>query len=253
MAINTSLNDRVAVITGAASGFGAATAQRLAAEGARIALLARRKDRLDAVVAAITTAGGTALPIAVDVRDASAVDAAAAQVATELGTADLVVNNAGVMLAHAIEDGRTDEWQQMIDTNIAGVLNMLRAFTQPLLDAGAAGRTADLVNVSSVGAHVAFPHYAVYGATKAFVTALSTSLRTEFGPRGVRVTNIEPGLGETELGQGLDGAHGEQLSQMWDAIGPLQADDIADLIAYTTSRPAHVNLRQVIVLPTSQA
>jgi len=253
MTNETSLTGRIAVVTGAASGFGEATAVRLAADGAKVALLARRKARLDAVVATITAAGGTALPIAVDIRDAAAVTTAASQVANELGAADLVVNNAGVMLGHAVDDGRTDEWQQMIDTNIAGVLNMLHAFTRPLLDAAAGGYSADLVNVSSVGAHTFFPDYAVYSATKAFVTALSGSLRTEFGPRGVRVTNIEPGLGETELGQGLDGTHGEQLTQMWDAIGPLQARDIADLVAYVASRPRHVNLRQVIVLPTAQA
>ncbi|WP_433217919.1 SDR family oxidoreductase [Microtetraspora malaysiensis] len=116
------------------------------------------------------------------------------------------------------------------------------------------GRTADLVNISSIGAHVTFPNYAVYGATKAALTHLSASLRSEFGPRGVRVSNIEPGLTATELGDHLDNAElTEQLDGMFEALTALTADEIADLIAYTVSRAKHINLRQTIVLPTTQA
>jgi NADP-dependent 3-hydroxy acid dehydrogenase YdfG len=142
----------------------------------------------------------------------------------------------------------------MLDTNVTGVLRVIRAFNGDLLAAAAEGRTADLVNISSIGAHVAFPNYAVYGATKAALTYLSQSLRTELGPRGVRVTNIEPGLTETELGSHIDNARlSEELDGMFGAIGSLSSEEIADVVAYVTSRPPHVNLRQVIVLPTAQA
>ncbi|MDQ0378823.1 SDR family oxidoreductase [Amycolatopsis thermophila] len=249
-----SLAGRTAVITGAASGMGAATAELLAAQDVRVALLARRAGRLTELAEKITANGGQALAVAVDVTDPASVAAAAGRVHDTLGRVDLVVNSAGVMLPNPITDGREDEWARMIDTNVTGVLRVIRAFVGDLVEAAAAGRTADLVNISSIGAHVPFPGYAVYSATKAALTQLSTSLRTELGPKDVRVTNIEPGLTETELGGHVDSAeHAAQLDEMAAALGPLAASEIADLIAYTTSRPRHLNLRQIIVLPTRQA
>jgi NADP-dependent 3-hydroxy acid dehydrogenase YdfG len=190
----------------------------------------------------------------VDVTDPDAVARAAALVHQRFGRVDLLVNAAGVMLPNPLAAGRRDEWSRMVDTNLTGVLHLIDAFREDLVGAAAAGRTADLVNVSSIGAHVAFPAYAVYGATKAAVTQLSAALRTEFGPLDVRVTNIEPGLTETELGQQIDNPElSEQLSGMLRAIPPLTAEDVADLIAWTTSRRPGVNLRQAVVLPTRQA
>lgn len=248
------LAGRTAVITGAASGMGAATARLLAARGARVALWARRADRLEELAGKIAADGGQALPVPVDVTDEASVAAGAARVHDAFGPVDLVVNGAGVMLPNPIDAGRTDEWTRMVDTNLTGALRVVGAFTQDLLAAAADGRPADLVNISSIGAHVPFPTYAVYSATKAALTQLSASLRTEFGPRNVRVTNIEPGLTESELGSHVDNATAtSQLDDMFAALGGLSSEDIADLIAYITSRPAHVNLRQVIVLPTRQA
>ncbi|WP_329121726.1 SDR family oxidoreductase [Streptomyces sp. NBC_01465] len=250
----TSLAGRTAVITGAASGMGAATAVLLAAQGANVALLARRADRLDELAAKIEANGGRAIAVTADVTDADSVDAAVARVHDAFGPADLLVNSAGVMLPNPVDNGRVDEWQRMIDTNVTGALRMIRAFVPDLLAAAAEGRTADLVNISSIGAHVTFPNYAVYGATKAALTYLSESLRGELGPRDVRVTNIEPGLTDTELAGHIDNADlSGQLDGMFDAIGTLSSEEIADLIAYITSRPRHVNLRQVMVLPTRQA
>ncbi|MFJ5230488.1 SDR family oxidoreductase [Kitasatospora sp. NPDC088391] len=247
------LNTRTAVVTGAASGIGEATARRLAADGARVALLARRADRLAALAAEL---GPNALPVAADVTDQDSVDAARERVAAAFGPVDLVVNAAGVMLPNPVDDGRIDEWTRMLDTNVTGVLRVIRAFGPDLVAAAAAGATADLVTVSSIGAHVVFPGYAVYGATKAALTQLAAGLRTEYGPRGVRVTNIEPGLTDTELGSHIDnpalGPDG-QLGAMFDAIGPLAPADVADLVGYAASRPRHVNLRHLVVLPTRQA
>ncbi|WP_310723787.1 SDR family oxidoreductase [Streptomyces sp. N2A] len=248
------LTGRTAVVTGAASGMGEATARLLASHGVRVALLARRAERLTELASEIEAAGGRALAVVTDVTDPASVEAATERVHAAYGQVDLVVNAAGVMLPNPITDGRSDEWQRMLDTNVAGALRVIRAFTADLIAVAESGRTADLVNISSIGAHIPFPNYAVYGATKAALTYLSQSLRTELGPRDVRVTNIEPGLTDTELGGHIDNAElSGQLDGMFDALTGLSADDIADLIAYTTSRARHVNLRQAIVLPTRQA
>ncbi|MEU6170436.1 SDR family oxidoreductase [Streptantibioticus parmotrematis] len=250
----SALRGRTAVVTGAASGMGEATARLLAAHGARVALLARREDRLAGIAETIGAEGGRALPVGVDVTDPAIVASAVERVHAAYGDVDLVVNGAGVMLPNPVADGRDDEWTRMIDTNLTGALRVIRAFLPDLVAAAGAGRTADLVNISSIGAHLTFPHYAVYSATKAALTHLSATLRAELGPRDVRVTNIEPGLTDTELGSHIDNAElSGQLDGMAAEIGPLTPDDIADLIAYTTSRPARVNLRQVIALPTRQA
>ncbi len=248
------LKDRTAVVTGAASGIGAATARLLAGQGARVALLARREDRLTALAAEIEAGGGQAVPVRADLTSDASVAAAAGRVHDAYGRVDLVVNAAGVMLPNPIGDGRADEWARMIDTNLGGVLRVIGAFTADLCEAAADGGTADLVNVSSIGAHVQFPAYAVYGATKAAVTQLSASLRTELGGKDVRVTNIEPGLTATELGGHIDNAAlSGQLAEMDDVIGSMSAEDVADLVAYVAGRPRHVNLRQVVILPTRQA
>ncbi|MEH0420891.1 SDR family oxidoreductase [Streptomyces sp. B21-083] len=248
------LAGRTVVVTGAASGIGEAVAVRLAAEGARVALLARRAERLEAIAGKIRADGGEALAVVADVTDDGSVDAAAARVREAYGTVDMIVNNAGVMLPNPVDAGRIDEWQRMIDTNVTGVLRVIRAFTADLVAAAQQGRTADLVNISSIGAHIPFPTYAVYGATKAAVTYLSQSLRTEFGPRNVRVTNIEPGLTETELASHIDsGDLRAQIAGIAAESGFLASEELADLVAYTASRPRHVNLRQIMVLPTRQA
>lgn len=248
------LAGRTAVVTGAASGIGEAVAVLLAAHGARVALLSRRGERLDALAGKIRADGGQALAVVADVTDDASVERAKERVHETFGPVDLVVNSAGVMLPHPVDDGRIDEWQRMLDTNVTGVLRVIRAFTGDLVAAAAEGRTADLVNISSVGAHLTFPQYAVYGATKAAVTHLSASLRTELGPRDVRVTNVEPGLTETELADHIGSAElVSQLDGMFEALGGMSAEEVADVVAYASSRPRHVNLRQIMVLPTRQA
>ncbi|MFI6207141.1 SDR family oxidoreductase [Streptomyces sp. NPDC051041] len=247
------LAGRTAVVTGAASGIGEAVAVLLARQGARVALLARRGERLERLAGKIRADGGQALAAVTDVTDDASVAAAAARVHEAYGPADLVVNAAGVMLPNPVERGRLDEWQRMLDTNVTGALRVLRAFTADLVAAAGDGRAADLVNISSVGAHVTFANYAVYGATKAALTHLSQCLRSEFGPRDVRVTNVEPGLTETELRSHIDDPElSGQLDGMFREVGPLAAEEVADLVAYAASRPRRVNLRQVVVLPTRQ-
>ncbi|PZF91253.1 SDR family oxidoreductase [Micromonospora deserti] len=250
MTNNNTLDNRVAVVTGATSGIGAATARRLAAEGAKVALLGRREDRLKDLAGEI---GPAALPVAVDVSDREALTAAAPRIRAELGRVDLVVANAGVMLAAPFETAEVAEWDQMVGVNINGLLYTGRAFIDDLLAAAAEGRPADLVHVGSIGGHLVFPTYGVYTATKAAVAHLTRNLRAELGPRGVRVKNVEPGIVATELGDHMaDGPGRELLEQMLTAITPIGPEAIADAIAYATAAPPRVNVAELIVLPTVQ-
>ena len=181
----TALTGRVALITGASSGIGAATARLPAARGAKVALLARRKERLDELVAQITAAGGTALGRPVDVTDAQAIGSAVAEVNAAFGPVDLVVSNAGIMLPAPVEELRADQWQHQIDLNITAVMHTIGAVVPQLVAAAGAGGPADLVTISSIAAQNLYPNFAVYSATKAYITHLSRHLRAELGPKDV--------------------------------------------------------------------
>jgi NADP-dependent 3-hydroxy acid dehydrogenase YdfG len=245
------LTGRVAVVTGATSGIGAAAARRLAADGAAVAVLGRREERLRELVSELD--GSATVPVAADVTDVAALERVAETVRAELGRVDLVVANAGVMLAAPFERANTAEWDAMLDTNIRGLLHTGRAFATDLLDTAADGDRADLVFVGSIGGHEVFPNYGVYGATKAAVAHLTRNLRAELGPRGVRVKNIEPGLVGTELGDDMQEAGiREALADWRSEIGALSPDHIANAIAYAVAVPPEVNVAELIVLPTKQ-
>ncbi|MQY03423.1 SDR family oxidoreductase [Actinomadura macrotermitis] len=245
---NDTLAGRVAVVTGASSGIGAATARLLAARGAKVALLARRADRLEALAA---ETGGVAIPV--DVTDADAVLAAAERVADRLGPADLVLNNAGVMLPAPLEQGRSDLWQRMIEVNLTGALRVVDAFVPDLVKAAADGRPADLFNISSIAATMVFPSFAAYCATKAAISHYSRNLRAELGPKDVRVTNIEPGIVRTELGDHItDPGAAAWLAQTLEAGVAIEDTEVAEVIAFAAARPRHVNLSEITVLPTRQ-
>ncbi|MFI6768919.1 SDR family oxidoreductase [Streptomyces sp. NPDC050355] len=248
------LAGRVAIVTGASSGIGAATARRLAVGGAHVALLGRREDRLTDLADELrATATGALLPVAVDVTDPEALDTAARAVASALGPVDLVVANAGAMLGAPFEAARTDEWDRMIDVNLRGLLHTARAFTDGLLSAAADGRPADLVHVGSVAGHALFPNWSVYCATKSAVAHLTRNLRAELGPRGVRVKNVEPGVTVTELGADMHDADlRTSLARMRTDLRPLAAEDIAEAIAFAVSVPPHVNIADMVVVPVQQ-
>ena len=247
------LEGRVAVITGASSGIGEATARALASRGARVALLARRKDRLEALNNEIRKAGGQSAVWQIDVTDLEAVERVAAEVVGKFGRVDIVVNNAGVMLPNPIEAKRVEQWQQQIDLNVSGLMNVIGAFTDALIKTGAGSGPADLVNISSVAARNIFPAFAVYSGTKAFVSHLSIHLRAELGSKGVRVTSVEPGIVGTELAdhvdfQGaLDWLEGAKSQMEW-----LKPEDVAEAIAFTVSQPKRVNLQTITIMPTGQ-
>ncbi|MET8991811.1 SDR family oxidoreductase [Nonomuraea wenchangensis] len=248
------LTGRVAVVTGASSGIGEATAEHLAELGAHVVVLARRAERLDALVDRVTTAGGQALALAADVTDEAAVRAAAERVANELGGADLLFNNAGVMLPAPVEELATDQWRHQIDLNITGLMNVIGAFVPQLVEAAAERGVADLVNTSSIAAQNIFPNFAVYSATKAYVTHLSRHLRTELGPKNVRVSAVEPGIVGTELQDHVtdEGARawleGARQAMEW-----LTPQDVARTIGFLASLPPRANLQQVTIMPTGQA
>ncbi|MDA0184501.1 SDR family oxidoreductase [Solirubrobacter phytolaccae] len=244
MSTNLNLEGRVAVVTGASSGIGATTARQLAAAGAKVAAVARRADRLQQL--------GDVLPVAADVSDPTALQRVADTVHEQLGRVDLVVANAGVMLGAPFETADVDEWERMIDVNLRGLIRTGRTFADDLLAAAADGRPADLVHVGSVGGHLAFPNYGVYCATKAAVAHLTRNLRTELGPRGVRVKTIEPGVVATELGDDMTDPAGKAVLDQLREMRTLDATDIADAILYATAAPAHVNVAELIVVPTAQ-
>jgi NADP-dependent 3-hydroxy acid dehydrogenase YdfG len=248
------LAGRVAVVTGATSGIGAATARRLAGDGAAVALVGRREERLRELAAELGDATEAAVVrVAADVSDRDSVERAADSIRGELGRVDLVVANAGVMLAAPFEEADTAEWDRMLDTNVRGLLATGRAFADDLLAAAAEGGRADLVHVGSIGGHQVFPNYGVYGATKAAVAHLTRNLRAELGPRGVRVKNVEPGLVGTELGDDMKDAGIRQALAAWRGeVGALPAEDIADAIAFAVAAPPRVNVAELIVLPTVQ-
>jgi NADP-dependent 3-hydroxy acid dehydrogenase YdfG len=250
---NRTLTGRVAVVTGASSGIGEATAEHLAALGAKVAVLARRVDRLEDLVGRIEQRDGTALALAADVTDAAALRAAADRVRSELGTADLLFNNAGVMLPAPIEELAVDQWQRQIDLNITGLMNAIAAFVPQLVEAAAERGVADLVNTSSIAAQNIFPNFAVYSGTKAFVSHLSRHLRTELGPKKVRVAAIEPGIVGTELQSHVT----DQGAQDWlegskETIEWLTPQDVAETIGFLATLPPRANLQQVTIMPTAQ-
>lgn len=251
---STSLAGRTAVVTGASSGIGEATAERLAALGAKVAVLARREDRLQALEARITAAGGTALAIPLDVTDRDAVNAAAQHVSAELGLADLVFANAGVQLISGIEELRVDDWQRQIDLNITGVMNTIGAFVPQLVQAATDGRPSDLITTSSIAATRVLEKFSVYSATKAYLSQLTRLLRVELGRKQVRVATIEPGMVDTELPDHVTDPDASGLmADLLRDIDVLSPADIAETVAFVASVPRHVNLTEITVLPTQQA
>ncbi|MFJ5785684.1 SDR family oxidoreductase [Streptomyces hydrogenans] len=245
----TPLQGRVAVVTGASSGIGEAAAEKLASLGAHVVVLARRADRLQNLVERIAENGGTALALTADVTDPAAAD----RVEAELGGADLLFNNAGVMLPAPIEERAAGQWQRQIDLNVTGLMNVIGAFTPHLVRAGQERGVADLINTSSIAARNIFPNFAVYSGTKAYVTHLSRHLRTELGPKGVRVSAIEPGIVGTELQSHVtDRGAIDWLEDSKESMDWLTPQDVAETIGFLATLPPRVNLQQVTIMPTAQ-
>lgn len=254
MAGGGKLAGTVALVTGASSGIGAAAARELAAEGADVALLARRRERIEALAEELRRDGRRALPIEADVSDRAQAEAAVERAAAELGRLDVVVNNAGLMLLGPVLDAPVEEWEQMVEVNLLGLLYVAKAALPHLLGAAESEprRVADLVNVSSVAGRVARLGSGVYNATKHGVGAFSESLRQEVTGRHVRVALIEPGAVATELSSHNRPEIQAQIKERFGDAERLEAADIAEAISYVVTRPRRVAINEVLVRPTEQ-
>ena len=236
-------NNRLAVITGASSGIGAATARALAGSGHRVALLARRTDRIEALASEI---GDDAIAIAADVTDHESMVSAAERVSRELGGANILVNNAGVMLLAPFSADQRAETRQMVEVNLVGAMTATEVF----LDQLRAGE-GDLVNISSVAGRTARAGNAVYAATKWGINGWSEALRQELQPQ-VRVTVIEPGAVATELTDHITNPSAKQGAEQFYAQVAITAQDIAEIIAFAVTRPHRIALNEILIRPTAQ-
>jgi NADP-dependent 3-hydroxy acid dehydrogenase YdfG len=248
------LKDTVALITGASSGIGAATALELARLGAAVAIAARRKDRLDQLAGTIADEGGTALAIESDITDQQQARSAVGRTVDELGRLDIVINNAGVMLLGPIADAPTEEWDRMIDLNLKALLYVAHAALPHLLQAAEQEprHVADLVNISSVAGRIARRNSGVYNLTKHGVGAVSESMRQEFTRRHVRVSIVEPGAVDTELPDHNRPEIREQLEDRFGDMERLESEDVADAIAFIVTRPRRTAINELLIRPTEQ-
>ncbi len=248
------LDGTVALVTGASSGIGEATARVLAGRGAAVALMARRTDRLEQLAERIAKDGGRALVIGGDVTDRAEAREAVDRTVSELGRLDTLVNNAGVMLLGPAADAPLEEWEHMVSLNLMGLLYVTHAAIPHLLRAvdDSPRQVADLVNISSVAGRVARSGSGVYNLTKWGVGAFTESLRQEFSGRHLRASVVEPGAVKTELTNHLRDEIRQQTRQRFAGVELLEADDIADAVAYIVTRPRRVAINELLVRPTEQ-
>ena len=237
-------SSRVAVITGASSGIGEATARALAADGHRVALLARRADRIEALAKEL---GDGVIAIEADVTDRGSIVAAAERVSSELGGADILINSAGVMLVAPFSSEQRDETREMVEVNPLGAMTATEVFLDQLRDGG-----GDLVNISSVAGRTARAGNSVYNATKWGLNVWSEALRQELQP-DIRVTVIEPGAVATELTDHITDAESKRTTEQFYSETAITAQDVAEVIAFAISRPQRVTLNEILIRPTAQS
>ena len=249
------LDGAVALVTGASSGIGEATALALAAHGATVAIAARRRDRLESLAERLEGNGATALVIEADLTDPTQAEAAINRTAAELGRLDILVNNAGMMLLGPVVEADTAQWWRMLDINVKALLYCANAALPHLLGAAQDGprNVADMVNVSSVAGRTVRRGSAVYNLTKHGVGAFSESLRQEVAGRHVRVSLVEPGATATELRSHNTQEIQDMQAQRFAGLRTMDAGDIADAILYIVTRPWHVAVNEILIRPTEQA
>lgn len=250
----TKLTGTVALITGASSGIGYATAKSLAEQGASVAVVARRQDRLKSLVEEIESAGGTVLAVPTDISDRGQAEAAIAATVERFGRLDILVNNAGLMLLGPAADADADEWDQMIAVNQRGLLYVTRA-ALPYLQKAAGDdprQVADIVNVSSIAGRTAFPNMTVYNMTKFGLNGFSEALRQELTTSYVRVGVLEPGKVDTELDSHNTDDVVAEIEANYGHVRMLDPEDVADGITYMVTRPRHTAIPELWIMPTDQ-
>jgi NADP-dependent 3-hydroxy acid dehydrogenase YdfG len=245
------LKNKVAIITGASSGIGEATAKALSKEGARIVLAARRIDRLEKLKAEIEKSGGNAIVVKTDVVKRKEVENLARITLEQFGKIDILINNAGLMPLSFVKNLHVDEWERMIDVNLKGVLYAIAAVLPDMRK----NKSGDIVNISSIAGRKLFPGAAVYCATKFGVTALSEGMRIELSPKeNIRITSIEPGAVATELTHSFTD---QEIIDQWkdgrrDHLIPLKPGDIANAIVFAVTQPQGVSVNEILIQPTMQ-
>jgi 3-hydroxy acid dehydrogenase / malonic semialdehyde reductase len=246
---SASLTSKTVLITGASSGIGQATARACAAQGARLILAARRMDRLEAERDRLTGAAALHL-LALDVRDAAAVDKAVAGLPAEWQAIDILINNAGLSRGlDKLYQGQRQDWEEMIDTNVKGLLYVTRAVVPGMVERG----RGHIVNLGSTAGHMTYPNGAVYCATKAAERSITEGLRQDLLGTPLRVTTIDPGMVETEFSAVRFRGDQTRAAKVYENITPLTAGDVADAIVYAITRPAHVNISEMLLTPVAQA
>ena len=243
------LASRVALVTGASSGIGEATALALAAAGARVALVARRADRLDDLAARVCAAGGEALTLPADLLDEHEAQRVVRAAEAHYGRLDILVNNAGVMYLEPIETADLGRWRRMLELNVLSLI----ASSQAALPGMRARRGGHIVNIASTAGRQANPNAGGYSASKWGVVGFSESLRREVCKDNIRVSVIEPGVVETELREHIAHAPTQQAINTWaDGMRQLQSADVANAILFCVSQPDHVNINEILMRPTDQ-
>jgi NADP-dependent 3-hydroxy acid dehydrogenase YdfG len=252
--MSSKLTGTVALVTGASSGIGHATARELARLGATVVLVARRKTRLEALAGDIMRDGGSAFAIALDITDRASAEGVVQQTVDRFGRLDILVNNAGVMIIGPVEENAVEDWDRMIDLNQRALLHITKA-ALPHLQAAAKGTrgVADIVNISSYAGRVASPDFAVYNMTKFGVNGFTEALRQELGGSHIRVGVLEPGAVKTELNDHHQGAMRADIDAFFASMEALDAEDIADGVAYMVTRPRHAAIGELWIMPTEQA
>lgn len=241
---------KIAFITGATSGIGLACAKKFAQGGYRLVLTARRADKLAEIKEQLVAEGVEVLTLVFDVRDAEAATAAVASLPTEWQNIDVLINNAGLALGLEKEyEGDPIDWNTMIDTNIKGLLTMTRLIVPGMVERNA----GHVINIGSVAGDAAYANGGVYCATKAAVKTITDGLRIDVAASAVRVTNIKPGLVETNFSNVRFHGDTQRAENVYKGITPLSGDDIADVAFYAASAPKHVQIAEVLVLATHQA
>ncbi len=236
-----------AFVTGATAGFGEAITRRFVAEGWRVVATGRRGDRLDALRAEL---GEAVFPLVLDVRDRAAVTAAAEGLPAEFGPVRVLVANAGLALGLGPADrADLDDWDTMVDTNVKGLMYTVRAFLPQMVAAGG----GHVVTIGSVAGSYPYPGGNVYGATKAFVAQLALNLRADLVTKGIRVTDIEPGLAETEFSVVRFKGDADMAAKVYEGVEPIRPDDIADTVWWAVTRPAHINVNRIEIMAGCQS
>ncbi len=238
------------LITGASAGIGAACARRFAAAGAHLVLWARREERLIDLGAELHEAHGVDVHTAkVNVRDRETVNQTAATLLREVGTPDLLLNNAGLASGLSfVQEGDHEDWDRMIDTNLKGLLNVTRAILPSMMERG----TGHVINIGSTAGHQVYPKGNVYNATKFGVKALTEGMNLNVAGTGIRVSSVDPGFVDTEFSVVRFHGDEERAEAVYQGFRPLSGDDVADVVLFTATRPAHVNVHDVVLLPTAQ-